>query len=218
MGHSETTTHEIRVLFAGRLTNAYRVAPEAPLPPFRRPSLPIAPIAQPVSAASASLWDSAVGRELAADREKINAALAGLRIATDELREKHDYQLAGLRNAAVELSLTIATQLLHRAVEADEFPVENMVRDMASQLVGETSFSVHLNPDDLKLLERRLGGEPLLPESGATKLVADPTLKRCECRVEGGDGSLLISDAARQLQEIREELLRNLAHASNART
>lgn len=217
MGLAKSAPHEIRVRFAGRLTNAFRVAPEAPLPPFRRPTVPSAQIPQPATAV-ASLWDSAVGRELAADREKIHAVLAGLRKATDELHEKHDAQLDGLRNAAVELSLTIATQLLHRVVEADEFPVENMVRDMASQLVGETSFSVHLNPDDLKLLEKRLGGEPLLPESGATKLVADPSLKRCECRVEGGDGSLLISDAARQLHEIREELFRNLAHASNART
>lgn len=221
MKTKERNQHEFPIRFHGRLTNAHRIAPEAPLPPLRRPistEKSTAPSSTQASTPNANFWDSTVARELAADRERIEATLEQLRAASIEVQSQRDAHLAGLQNAAVELSLTIATQLLHRVVTADEFPVEDMVRDMAAQMMDESSFTIHLNPEDLKLLERRLGGAPLLPDSEATKLVADPTMKRCECRVEGGHGSLLISDAARQLQEIREELLRNLANARNART
>jgi flagellar biosynthesis/type III secretory pathway protein FliH len=214
MDRSPLTRKEFSVRFAGRLTAARLAPPTAPLPLFQRPTATLTlPLTPPPSA---NLWETAAGKEIAADRERIQTTLASLRQSLDELRTKKDAQLGALRNVAVELSLTIATQLLHRVVTAEEFPVENMVRDMAAQLGSESRFTVHLHPDDLKLLEKRLGGEPLLPDATA-RLVADANLKRCEGRVEGGDGTMLISDAARQLQEIREELLRNLANDRNTR-
>jgi flagellar biosynthesis/type III secretory pathway protein FliH len=215
MGRPDVSPKLFRVNFTGPLTNATRVPPDAPLPPFRRPTAAAA-TATPPPPPAANLWDTAVGRELAADRETIQVALKNIQSAVADLRGQQAANLDGLRNAAVELSLTIAAQLLHREVTADEFPVENMVRDMAAQLVGDDKITVWLNPDDQKLLEKRLGGRSLLPDA-ATKVVADPTLARCECRVEGGDGALLMSDPSRQLQEIRDELLRNLANARNAR-
>lgn len=216
MGRPDVTPTLFRVNFTGRLTNATRVSPDAPLAPFRRPTTPTPTTPPPPPAAN--LWDTAVGREIAADREAIQTTLKNLQAAIDDVRARQAANLDALRTAAVELSLTIASQLLHQAVTADEFPVENMVRDMAAQLVTDDTVTVSLNPDDLKLLEKRLTGRPLLPDAAATKLVADPTLARCECRVEGSDGSLLMSDPSRQLQEIRDELLRNLANARNARS
>lgn len=209
---------EFPVTFTGRLSTV-RLAPvNEPLPPFRRPNPPSNPATKPLAApTSVNFWETAVAQELAADREKILTTLATLRRSLDELRQKQDDQLGGLRNAAVELSLTIAAQLLHRVVTTEEFPVENMVRDMAAQITGETTYSIHLHPDDLKLLEKRLGSEPLLSGAESIRVIPDPNLKRCECRVEGGSGAMLISDAIRQLQEIREELLRNLSNDRNAR-
>jgi flagellar biosynthesis/type III secretory pathway protein FliH len=219
MGRPDVSPKLFRVNFTGPLTNATRVSPDAPLAPFRRPTATAATAtpATPPPPPAANLWETAVGRELAADRETIQVALKNIQSAVADLRGQQTANLDGLRNAAVELSLTIAAQLLHREVTADEFPVENMVRDMAAQLVSDDRITVWLNPDDVKLLEKRLGGRPLLPDATATKVVADPTLARCECRVEGGDGALLMSDPSRHLQEIRDELLRNLANARNAR-
>lgn len=218
MGRPDPTPKTLRVQFNARLTNATRVSPDAPLPPFRRPNSPTPttlPSPQPVPAPASNFADTTIGREMAADRKMIQTTLANLQARLSDLHAQQNANLGGLQNAAVELALTIATQLLHRVVTADEFPIEAMVRDMAGQLMGDDAATIWLNPDDLKLLERRLGGQPLLPGADAPKLVPDPSLTRCECRVEGGHGALLISDPTRHLQEIRDDLLRNLANARN---
>lgn len=217
MGRPDPTLKTLRVQFSGRLANAHRVSPDVPLPPFRRPtptvptpaSLPTLP---PVPS---NFADTTIGREMAADRKLIQTTLGNLQARITDLHAQQTANLGGLQNAAIELALTIAAQLLHREVTAEEFPVEQMVRDMAGQLMDDEPATIWLNPDDLKLLERRLGGQPLLPGPDAAKLVADSSLQRCECRVEGGHGALLISDPARHLQEIRDDLLRNLANARN---
>ncbi|WP_168218740.1 FliH/SctL family protein [Limnoglobus roseus] len=177
------------------------------------PATPVIPIPQ----IPQNLSDTAIGRDMAADRKMIQTTLATIQAKVAELSRQQAANLDGLQNAAVELALTIAVQLLHREVSADEFPVEAMVRDMAAELVNDTPVTVWLNPDDLKLLERRLGGQRLL-SGDDPKLVADDSLQRCECRVEGGNGSLVLSDPTRHLQEIRDDLLRNLADARTART
>ncbi len=216
MGRTDSPITMFRVSFTARLANAAFVSPDAPLPPFRRPSPP-APITQPLITPliPQNLSDTAIGRDMAADRKMIQTTLSTIQAKVAELSRQQAANMDGLQNAAVELALTIATRLLHRMVTADEFPVEAMVRDMAAELVNDTPVTVWLNPDDLKLLERRLGGQQLL-SGDAPKLVADASLERCECRVEGGNGSLILSDPARHLAEIRDDLLRNLADARNA--
>lgn len=216
MGRPDPTPKTLRVQFGARLANATRVSPDAPLPPFRKPS-PVAPApaSLPSPPPASNFADTTIGREMAADRKLIQTTLANLQARINDLHAQQTANLGGLQNAAIELALTIAAQLLHREVTAEEFPVEQMVRDMAGQLLDDEPATIWLNPDDLKLLERRLGGQPLLPGPDAPRLVADSSLQRCECRVEGGHGALLISDPARHLQEIRDDLLRNLAHARN---
>jgi flagellar biosynthesis/type III secretory pathway protein FliH len=83
---------------------------------------------------------------------------------------------------------------------------------MAADMVDDEVVCVRLNPHDLELLEKRLDGEPLLSGPDDPQLIADPTLGRGECRVEGR-AAVSLSDLPRQLGQIREDLLRRIADA-----
>ena len=83
---------------------------------------------------------------------------------------------------------------------------------MLAQLGDDVAVSVRLNPADLELLRARLGGEPLSQDRDDPRLVPDPEMSRGGCQVEGHE-SMLLSDVARELQDIREDLLGSLNNA-----
>jgi flagellar biosynthesis/type III secretory pathway protein FliH len=183
------------------------------VPVTEPPALAAAATALPVEVAPPTdLWESQVGVQLAADREAIGATLAAVRQSVAELRADHVGRLQEWQTAAVELALTIASKLLHERVTAGEFPMEAMIRDMAADMHEDEIVTVRLNPADVELLERRLGGEPLLPGLTDPQVIADPTLGRAECRVEGRSSASL-SDLPRHLTQIRDDLFGSLAHA-----
>jgi flagellar biosynthesis/type III secretory pathway protein FliH len=155
---------------------------------------------------------SEIGNQLAADRKAIEATLTAVRTGVTELKQQHTDRLQDWQKAAVELALTIAAKMLHDRVTADEFPIEAMIHDMAGEMHEDEVVSVRLNPRDLQLLEQRLDGQPLFPGLGDPKLIADSTLGRSECRIEGRS-AVSVCDIPRQLTQFREDLLRSLAHA-----
>lgn len=208
---------EFRVVFPQRLTAAEAVPADAPLPPLRAkaaPASPPPPAAQPAPVpVPVDPWQTEVGRQVREEEGQIRAAMAALRAAADEARKQQAGRIDEWQRLAVELALTIATRLMHEHVTRDEFPVEAMVRDMADQLVDDVPASVRLNPADLELLERRLGGEPLLPGADDPRLIPDPAVGRGGCRVDGASGAMLVTDPGRMLQEIRDDLLARMGHA-----
>ena len=121
-------------------------------------------------------------------------------------------RLAEWQRAAIELAMTIATRLLHERVLSGDFPMESKVRDMIAQLGDDPAVTVRLHPADLQLLKSRMRGGPLIPDQEDPKFLPDPALGRGECRVEGQE-SMLLSEVSRELQEIRDELLRSLGNA-----
>ncbi len=150
--------------------------------------------------------------EFEADRERIEAVLDQLRSAVEKIREDQTKRLHDWQHAAIELATTLATRLLHQRVTAEEFPVESKVRDMIAQLAEDGPLTIHLHPADVTLLESRLSGEPLLQGKQDPRIVPDTGLARGDCRVEGRE-SMLLSELTREVQEIRDELLRSLSHA-----
>lgn len=207
---------ECRVRFHAHLANAVIVPPDAPLPPLSRraPALtpPVAPPPPPAPVDPADFWKSDIARELATDRERIDTTLSHVREAVAALRDDHAGRLNELRRAAAELAAVMATRLLHDTVLADEFPVERKVRDMLAQLDSPAPAVVHLHPDDVRLLESRLAGDPLDPTRPDVTIDPDPALGRGDCRVEAGD-AMLVSTLVQEIQELRDELLRSFGHA-----
>ncbi len=223
-----STAREYRVSFADRLAGAVMVDTHTPLPPLRRPAAqpqsadvydtpvhipngtrpaPPAPVAPPTD-----LWVTEIGAQLSADRRAIDAVLNSLTGAIGQLQDDHADRMAECRKLAVELAVSIAAKLLHERVATDKFNLEQMVRDMASEMHDDEVVSVRLNPHDLELLEKRLDGRPLLSGPTDPRLLADHSLARGQCRVEG-QSSVSLSDLPRQLGQIREDLLRRVADA-----
>jgi flagellar biosynthesis/type III secretory pathway protein FliH len=206
---------EFRVRFPSRLADSLLEAPAAQSNDRSRQAAPSAAddsAHRTANTTPTDFWQTDAGRELQADRERIENVLAQVRSGVASLREDQAKRLSDWQRAAIELATTIAARLLHRKVVAGEFPMEAKVRDMIAQLEDDVPVAIHLNPADLALLEKRLAGEPLLPGRDDPRVAPDPNLARGECRVEAREG-MLLSDMTRELTEIRDELLRSLAHA-----
>jgi len=131
------------------------------------------------------------------------------------LRKERESRIHEWQRAAVELAMATATRLLHERVVSEEFPIDAKVRDMIAKLSGDVPVVVRLNPLDLELLKSRLkksGDDSLMTGPDAPRFISDSTLNRGECQVEGSE-SMLMSNVSRELQEIREDLLRSLENA-----
>jgi flagellar biosynthesis/type III secretory pathway protein FliH len=160
------------------------------------------------------------GRKLAAEeerqrqqeREQFAQLISALRLAVAELQRQQQQRLHEWQRAAIELALTMASRLLYERLQSGEFPIDARVREMVAQLENEPVIAIRLHPQDLKLLEQRLKEQSLWPEGEQPRFIADPTLARGECRVEGRE-TILLSNVVQQLEEIRDELLRSLGYA-----
>jgi flagellar biosynthesis/type III secretory pathway protein FliH len=187
---------------------AARHEPTPPPKPAPAPAPATAQAAPPAPDAS----QAEITRQLQADRDRIEAVLAEIQSDVASLRKERAARVGELQRVAIELALTIASRLLHERVVSGDFPIDAKVSDMIAQIGEDAVVSVHLNPADLELLKDRLGGEPLSPDRDNPKFVPDASLARGACQVEGRE-SMLLSDVSRDLQEIREDLLRSLDNA-----
>jgi flagellar biosynthesis/type III secretory pathway protein FliH len=144
------------------------------------------------------------------DRESFRKLLAHL---AEQVRQQHTQErppLDALRILAVELGVAIAARLVHEAIAADAYGIESLVRGAIERLHGKHAATVHLHPDDLALLERRLGGDHVaLHADMPVQFRADANLGRGSCKVQAGDVSVWAS-LQKQLWEIRERLLEGL--------
>jgi len=205
----------IEVVPADSIATAPRTTPPATRPepkPTPTPVPPPAPAPVPEPAPAVDFSQTDIARELAADRERIEAVLAEIRGDIASLRMERATKIEDLQRVAIELALTIASRLLHERVVAGDFPMDAKVRDMIAQLGDDVAVSVRLNPTDLELLKGRLGEEPLSQDRDDPRLIPDPTLNRGACQVDGRE-SMLLSDVSRELQDIREDLLGSLTNA-----
>jgi flagellar biosynthesis/type III secretory pathway protein FliH len=187
---------------------------ESPAPLVPPPASPVAPLPAPPAPTPTDFSQTDAGRELEADRQHIEEVLAQVRTAVAELRQDREQRLRDWQRAAVELASTIASRLLHERVASDAFAIDSKVRDMIAALGEDVPVTVRLNPTDLQLLKQRLGDQPLLTDRADPRFVPDPAINRSGCQVEGRE-SMLLSDVARELQEIRDDLLRSLDHAGS---
>jgi hypothetical protein len=143
----------------------------------------------------------------------IEAAFAAIDEQVQEIEQRRQQSLVELRQAAVELAVSIASRFLHERIEAGEFAVEELVEQLLAKCEGSKALEIRLHPADVELLERRSQGKTVPWRSHAGyKLVADAALKRGDCRIDAGEFSVL-SLIELQLSELRQHLLENLDDA-----
>ena len=149
---------------------------------------------------------------LAAEREGIERVLASMTEAAHNFDSRKRQLLAEMQQVAIELAVAVAGHLVHEKIQASEFPIENVVRQVVEHLGAKQPVKVRLHPDDLALLAQRLGDSPLATSAADVELVPDATLSRGDCRAEAGEVSML-SQLDVQLADLRRHLLGSLGHA-----
>ena len=163
------------------------------------PTTTPAPVPPPAMIAAASE---------AAERERIERILGSLRDAVSNLRHRESEYLHAMQKLTMELSVAIASKLLHEQIETGDFPIERLVRQVTERLESRQAIAVHLHPADLTLLKKRTGGE-LFPSNVEIEFVADPSLARGDCKASAGDVTVL-ANLEDQLADIRRRLLRSV--------
>ena len=135
-------------------------------------------------------------------RERLFAEIARLR---GQWQDDSDRRLQQTRELAAELAVTIAAEFLQREINRGEFPFEKLAQEMVERLGGEGPVEVHLHPDDLALLQNRLGAQPIIDDRADLQVIADGDLSRGDCRVECEAG-IVVSDLAERLADVRANL------------
>jgi len=128
--------------------------------------------------------------------------VANLADAIRAVEERRRAEADRWRGAAVELALAVSARLLRRAIDADEFPVEAMVAEMAARFDAGASLTAFLHPADIAALDGRFGD--------SLRLEADISLPRGDARVEDGS-RVVVSQLADQFASLRDEILRSPA-------
>lgn len=153
-------------------------------------------------------------REQKKEQEAIERVLNGLSQAAASFQQHEREYLQAMQKLALELAVTIASRILHDQIQAGDFPLEKIVRKLVERLESTHPVTVHLHPEDLSLLERRLGeGCAAFSKNVEVHLAADPGLARGNCRARAGDVSVL-AHVEKQLVDIRRELMQSLENES----
>lgn len=176
-------------------------------------SLPPLPISAPVKPPPMPVPDVVAMQH--EERQAIEQTLSQLRRTSEQMQSHYDSMVVEMRQAAVELAIAVACRVVFDKLQAGDFPIEEMVRQAAARLPAAPAVIVYLHPQDLDLLRRRLGDEPLSTVRGPElRLEVDPSLPRGGCRAEAGEIHVL-GDLATQLAELRLQLLWSASHAQS---
>src|SRR5207249_3655574 len=105
--------------------------------------------------------------------------LARFQEATKSLRAFQQKLLGEMQRLAMDLAVAIASRFLNSQVHAGSAPMELWIREAIERLDARQPVTVRIHPEDLALLEKRLGPENFLPLNDAeVSFVADPTVRR----------------------------------------
>lgn len=149
------------------------------------------------------------------ERQAIEQVLEQLKKSVDQFAASYHKMADEMRQAAIELAIAVAGRVVFDKLQAGEFPIEEMVRQALARLPAAPALTVYLHPDDLALLQRRLGDKPLLSaRETQLRIEADASLRRGSCRAEAGEIHVR-ADLSDQLAGLRQHLLWSASHAQS---
>jgi flagellar biosynthesis/type III secretory pathway protein FliH len=201
--------HETSIRLPGRLVGIVRTDAAAPSA-VGAPQLP-APLAGAVTENLAVDVRPSIAAK--ADQPSLQRVLAALSEATAALQSHHRQLVQAVQPLAVELAAAVAGRFLLRTVELGEFPFVAWIRQALERLGTRHSVLVLLHPEDLALLQQRLGAEARAFELADASLAADPALGRGCFRVQVQDCSVRF-DLDNRLEALRQHLLDSLSSSA----
>ena len=162
--------------------------PEPPEPEFHLPTAD--EIEQVYEQARQEGYDSghAAGHAEGYQAGQALAKAEAQRLATlvDEIDTAFNALDADVAEELVTLAITVARQLVGKAVTMDPAAVLHVVREALQQL-PQNKVRIHINPEDAAAIREHLG-EQL--DQGHHQLIADETVARGGCRLESGTGEV----------------------------
>lgn len=115
--------------------------------------------------------------------------------------------LPELQQTTIELAHAIAAKLVLDRVLADQFPIENLVREVVERLNTEQPIVVKLHPADFTVWERHVtGGGSEVSLGDNVRVQADASLARGDCQASAGEVSI-VYELRRQIEELRQQLV-----------
>ena len=131
----------------------------------------------------------------------------------DELESRRQQSMSELHQVAVEIALAVAGKLTYSQIQTDQFPIDEMVGQMVSQIQSSEPLIVYLNPQDLELLKTKLAAsQPKWNSDDRVQFVAEPGFARGHCEIEAAKYCLFY-DTAVQIGEIRQAIRESLHEA-----
>ena len=150
--------------------------------------------------------------------ENMNRLLEAFVESIDELESRRSQSLSELQQAAVEIAVIVANNIVRRAISADDYGVVDLVNEVISRLGAEKTVTVYLHPNDHRLFEEQLkkSEKTLHAVAARVQVKTDPKLQPGDCYADAGDFGLL-STIEQQLTDLRQMLLEGLDDAEVGR-
>lgn len=140
------------------------------------------------------------GLEMA--EKKVEAILGRFSDSLVLLGQTRNEVVRATQQDLVHLAVEIARKLVHRELTLDPEIVITLVRVAVERLSANAPVTVYLNPDDLKVIERRLQEAPDLLGERELVLKSKRELRRGDCRLESPYGNVdaTITEQFRQIE------------------
>ncbi|MCX7421128.1 MAG: FliH/SctL family protein [Planctomycetia bacterium] len=111
--------------------------------------------------------------------------------------------LPEVQRTAIELAHAIAAKLVLDRVHSDQFPIENLVREVVERLNTDQSIVVKLHPADLVVWQKHVESHVSATTLGDhVRVQADKNLARGDCQAASGEVSI-VYELQRQIDELR---------------
>lgn len=115
--------------------------------------------------------------------------------------------LPEVQRTAIELAHAIASKLVLEQVHNDQFPIENLVREVVDRLNTEQTIVVKLHPADLAVWQKHVESHLAATLVGDhVRVQADKNLARGDCTASSGEVSI-VYELKRQIEELRTQLV-----------
>ena len=204
----------VQIEFLRSPTNVSVIVPNAqpvvPVQPEPKPAPP-PPVAPPPAPVDNS-------KQIQEQLDYLQNLLNDVGRTVEDLKEQHRSTAHELHETAVELAVVAASWLTRVAIDADNFAVDDLVRDMIARLHDEQPVRIRLNRDDANLLMSLKESSADTPEfsNADVEFIPDDTLQRGVIRAES-DRTTLITDLDGRLDDIRQTWMENLNETQTER-
>lgn len=135
--------------------------------------------------------------------------LQGIADSLYEVQQRRESQLQEMQAAAVELAVAAASYLVHAAIDADRYGLQEHLDRIVSQMALDAPVTIALHPDDQELLSRQLEQLPEENRWSDVAVIEDHSIPRGGWELRSSQGTWQ-SDMSLRLSELRKHWLEEL--------